>query len=125
MNVLAMDPQPTVQFLSRWSQNNDESRSEIPNQREALMSTRRKVEIFSAGCPACQEAIDLVNGIACPSCDVTVLDMKDMAVANRAKSLGVQSVPAVVIDGKLADCCLGGGITEAALRAEGIGQARP
>jgi glutaredoxin 3 len=50
--------------------------------------------------------------------------MKDMAVANRAKNLGVQSVPAVVIDGKLADCCRGGDITEAALRAEGIGQAR-
>ena len=89
------------------------------------MSARRKVEIFSAGCPACQEVLDLVNGIACASCDVTILDMKDMAVANRAKNLGVQSVPAVVIDGKLADCCRGGDITEAALRAEGIGQARP
>jgi glutaredoxin 3 len=89
------------------------------------MSTRRKVEIFSAGCRACQQAIDLVNGIACPSCDVTVLDMKDTAVADRAKTLGIRSVPDVVIDGKLADCCRGGGITEAALRAEGIGQARP
>jgi glutaredoxin 3 len=89
------------------------------------MSTRRKVEIFSAGCRACQQAIDLVNGIACPSCDVTVLDMKDTAVADRAKTLGIRSVPGVVIDGKLADCCRGGGITEAALRAEGIGQARP
>jgi glutaredoxin 3 len=89
------------------------------------MSTRRKVEIFSAGCPACQEAIDLVNKIACPSCDVTVLDMKDTGVANRAKRLGIRSVPAIFIDGKLADCCTGQGISEAALRAEGIGQPRP
>jgi len=89
------------------------------------MSTKRKVEIFSAGCPACQQAIDLVNSIACPSCDVTVFDMKDAAVANRAKSLGVRSVPAVVIDGKLADCCSSQGISEVALRAEGIGQPRP
>jgi len=89
------------------------------------MSTKRKVEIFSAGCPACQQAIDLVNSIACPSCDVTVFDMKDAAVANRAKSLGVRSVPAIVIDGKLADCCSGQEISEAALRAEGIGQPRP
>jgi glutaredoxin 3 len=89
------------------------------------MSTRRRVEIFSAGCPACQEAIELVNSIACPSCDVTVFDMKDTAVASRAKTLGVRTVPAVVIDGKLADCCNGQGISEAALRAEGIGQPIP
>jgi glutaredoxin 3 len=89
------------------------------------MSTRRKVEIYSAGCPACQDAINLVNGIACASCDVTVLDMRDTAVANRAKTLGIQSVPAVVIDGKLADCCRDRGIGEAALRKEGIGQLLP
>ena len=89
------------------------------------MSTRRKVEIYSAGCPACQDTINFVNGIACASCDVTVLDMQDAAVANRAKALGVQSVPAVVIDGKLADCCRNRGISEAALRGEGIGQPLP
>lgn len=89
------------------------------------MSNKRKVEIFSAGCPVCQETIDLVNRIACPSCDVTVLDMKDTAIADRAKILGIRSVPAVVIDGKIADCCRGLGISEAALRAEGIGQPLP
>jgi hypothetical protein len=89
------------------------------------MNTKRKVEVFSAGCPACQDAIELVNGIACPSCDVAVLNMTDRAVADRAKTLGVQRVPAIVIDGKLADCCRGQGISEAALRAEGVGQPRP
>lgn len=89
------------------------------------MSTKRKVEIFSAGCPACQEAIELVNNIACPSCDVTVLDMNESAVADRAKTFGVRSLPAIVIDGKLADCCRSQGIGEAALRAEGIGQPKP
>jgi len=89
------------------------------------MSNKRKIEIFSAGCPACQEAIELVNGIACPSCDVTVLEMKDRAVADRAKALGVRSAPAIVIDGKLADCCRGQGPNEAALRAEAVGQPIP
>jgi hypothetical protein len=89
------------------------------------MATTRKVEIYSAGCPACEEAIKLVNGIACASCDVTVLDMRDSAVANRARTLGIQRVPAVVIDGKLADCCRDQGISEAALRREGIGQPLP
>jgi glutaredoxin len=89
------------------------------------MSNKRKVEIFSAGCPVCQETIDLVNKIVCPSCDVTVLDMRDTVIAEIAKTLGVRSLPAVVINGKVADCCTGPGISEAALRAEGIGQAIP
>jgi len=43
-------------------------------------------------------------------------------VASRAKSLGIRSVPAVVIDGKLAGCCAGRGPDEATLKAAGIGQ---
>ena len=89
------------------------------------MSTKRKVEIFSAGCPACEDAIDLVNIIACDSCEVTVLDMQDRSVAQRAKALGIQRIPAVVIDGKLAACCTDGGIDESALRGEGIGEPSP
>ncbi len=86
------------------------------------MSNKRIVEVFSAGCPACEETIELVNRAACPSCEVIVLDMKDPAVASRAKSLGIRSVPAVLIDGKLADCCAGRGPDEATLRAAGLGQ---
>jgi hypothetical protein len=36
--------------------------------------------------------------------------------------LGIRSVPAVVINGKLADCCAGRGPEEAVLRAAGVGQ---
>lgn len=89
------------------------------------MSAKRKVEIYSAGCSACEDTINLVKSIACPLCDVTVLDMRETEVANRAKTLGIQRVPAVVIDGKLADCCRDTGISEAALRSEGIGQPLP
>jgi len=88
------------------------------------MSGKRKIEVFSAGCPACEETIELVNRIACPSCDVTVLDMRDAKVAGRAKGLGIRSVPAVVIDGKLADCCAGCGPDEVELRRAGVGQPR-
>ncbi len=86
------------------------------------MSTKRTIEVFSAGCPACRETVELVNRVACSSCQVSVLDMNEPAVAKRAKGLGVRSVPAVVIDGKLADCCAGRGPNEAALRAAGVGQ---
>jgi len=86
------------------------------------MSDNRKIEVFSAGCPACQETIDLVNSVACPSCEVSVLDMNQNDVAERAKGLGIRTVPAVVINGKLADCCSNKGPDEATLRAAGLGQ---
>ena len=87
------------------------------------MTTKRKVEVFSAGCPACQTAIELVNRLACSSCEVSILDMNDINVAKRARDLGVRSVPAVAINGQLISCCSGAGVDEQALRAAGIGQA--
>lgn len=86
------------------------------------MNAKRIIEVFSAGCPVCDEAIEMVKRNACPSCEVNVLDMKDQAVANRTKNLGIHSVPAVVIDGKLADCCYGRGPYETTLKNAGLGQ---
>ena len=85
----------------------------------------RTVEVFSAGCAVCTDTIEMVQRVACASCVVTVLDMRDPAVARRAKDLGIRSVPAVVIDGTLAGCCTGRGPDEATLRAAGLGQALP
>ena len=89
------------------------------------MATRRQIEIFSAGCAVCRDVIDRVNGMACPSCEVVVREMTDPDVAARAATLGIRSVPAVVIDGLLADCCTGRGIDDAVLRAAGVGQPLP
>lgn len=86
------------------------------------MAKKRKIEIFSAGCTVCEDTVELVNKIACSSCEVSVLDMEDKSIAARAKKLGIKSVPAVVVDGKLADCCSGRGPDEKALRAVGVGQ---
>jgi len=89
------------------------------------METKRQIEVFSAGCPACDETQALVRRLACPSCEVTVHDMHDPAVAAKAKSYGIHAVPAVVIDGRLAACCAGPGPDEASLRAAGIGVPLP
>ncbi len=86
------------------------------------MATKRQIEVFSAGCSICQGTVDLVTQIACPSCEISVLDMQDQAVAARARTLGVTSVPAVAIDGQLADCCGGRGVDEESLRRAGLGQ---
>ncbi len=89
------------------------------------MNAKPKIEIFSAGCPACEETISRIQDLTCPSCEVVVLDMKDVGIAQRARELGVRSVPAVAIDGKLADCCAASGPDEAVLQAAGLGQPLP
>ncbi len=86
------------------------------------MTVKRKIEIFSAGCPVCKDSENMVNKLACESCEVSVLDMNKPENAERAKALGIRSVPAVVINGKLADCCAGRGHDESTLRAAGIGK---
>jgi glutaredoxin 3 len=86
------------------------------------MNNKRKVEVFSAGCPVCDEAVDMVKKMSCPSCEVIVLDMKDPEVAARAKELGVKALPAVAVNGELAGCCENKGINPEILRAAGVGQ---
>lgn len=85
------------------------------------MSKKRKVEVFTAGCPVCDDTVKLVDQIACGSCDVEVLDTRLADVAKRAKGYGIQTVPSIVIDGKLAGCCVNQRIDEESLRAEGLG----
>ncbi len=86
------------------------------------MANKRMVEVFSAACPACTELVELVQRLACDSCEVSVLDMNDTAVSGRARDLGINVVPAVVIDGELAGCCSGVGPAEQSLRDTGIGR---
>ena len=89
------------------------------------MSKTRKIEVFSAGCPLCIEAVEKVRKLACPSCDVTVLNMQDPKSLKRAKELGVHSVPAVAVDEKLAGCCTGRGINAKILQDAGLGKPIP
>lgn len=86
------------------------------------MSQKRNVEVFTAGCVCCDEAVALVKQIACSSCEVTIHDMKQQSSAKRAKELGINKVPTVAVDGKIADCCVGG-VNEQTLRAAGLGVA--
>ena len=81
----------------------------------------KRIEVFSAQCPCCMEAIDLVKSVAAPSDEVVVVDMNDAADYRRAKEIGVAKVPAVAVDGRLASCCSSSGVEVEALRAMGVG----
>lgn len=76
----------------------------------------KKIEVFSAGCSTCNETIEMVKRLA-GSQEMVVHDMNKSEVATKAKSYGVRSIPAVVVDGKLASCCAGRGPEEKVLRA--------
>lgn len=66
------------------------------------MANKRKIEIFSANSAICNELIEAVKREASSSCEVIVRSMFDSRVVARARALGIRSIPAVVIDGKLA-----------------------
>lgn len=85
------------------------------------MNAQRKIEIFSAGCQTCEDAIALVRRMACPSCEIEVLDMQQEKVVLKAKQYGVHRIPAIVVNGKLADCCNSQPLDEVKLQALGIG----
>jgi glutaredoxin 3 len=90
----------------------------------ADMETRtRKIEVFSAGCRGCEETIAFVRRMACRSCAVEVIEVRDDTSFQRAQEYGIKKFPAVVIDGKLAECCSHSGVNEQTLRQMGLGQA--
>ena len=76
----------------------------------------KKIEVFSAGCSVCKETIEVVKRLA-GSQEVVIHDMNKSEVAKKAKGYGVRSLPAVVIDGKLASCCAGRGPEENVLKS--------
>ncbi|MGH9362336.1 MAG: thioredoxin family protein [Thermoanaerobaculia bacterium] len=83
----------------------------------------RQIEIFTAGCSVCREVVARVRAAACSSCKVRVRSMRNPLTAKAAARYGIKSLPAVVIDGRVASCCAGRGVDLAELRGLGLGQA--
>ena len=82
---------------------------------------KRKVELFTAGCPVCEDATRLVRSLICESCELEVLNtVTDRAAQDRAKKYGLNRLPAVVVNGRVAECC-SGSVNAETLRALGVG----
>lgn len=87
---------------------------------------RKKVEIFTSGCPVCESTVDLVERLACPSCEVIIYDLtKDnkKEIQDKAAFYGIERIPAVAVNGKLLECCETSYVSENSLREAGVGSA--
>ncbi len=85
------------------------------------MSRKRKIEIFIAGCYLCDEVVKLVKDITCEFCEVIIYNLNNEG-KDKANAYGIASVPTVVVDGKIADCCRQGKVSKSELMAAGLGQ---
>lgn len=92
-----------------------------------MVAIRRKVEVFTAGCPICDDTVRLVKTLACPSCELQIFDLREGCATDecreKSKQYGITAVPAVAVNGVLLDCCRREPLTADRLRAAGIGQA--
>ncbi len=88
--------------------------------------SKRKIEVFTAGCPVCEPVVEMVKSLTCSDCDVTVYDLQqssDNKVGiDLTKAYGIKALPSVAVNGKLFSCCQSNGITGKALRNAGIGE---
>ncbi len=90
------------------------------------MADKRKVEVFTAGCPVCHPTVKMVKELACPSCDIHIHDLNKGCETDecrvKAKEYGITKVPTVVVDGKVCSCCENEAVNKDDLRAAGVGQ---
>lgn len=70
---------------------------------------KRLVEVFTAGCPLCNETVKLVREWACENCKIQVYDLRERCTTNECREkvaqYGIHRVPAVVVNGFLTDGC--------------------
>ena len=92
-----------------------------------MVTAKRLVEVFTAGCPICDDTVRLVKSLVCSSCDLQIYDLREGCATNecrdKARRDGITAVPAVAVNGVLLGCCRREPITADRLRTAGLGQA--
>jgi len=88
---------------------------------------KRKIEVFTAGCPVCEPVVKTVKEMTCDSCEVTVYNLVEQCESkvclDKIKEYNITSLPAVVVNGELLSCCKSSGVSKEVLAAAGIGKA--
>ena len=73
----------------------------LRGKKEVNNMAKRKIEVFTAGCPVCTDLVDLVKATACPDCEVTIYNLNQGQGVDEAKRYGVSALPSVAVEGKL------------------------
>lgn len=67
-----------------------------------MTNQKRKIEVFTAGCPLCHETVALVKeAVTSYGCEVIERRCEGTECYDEAKSYGVRAMPAVVVDGQI------------------------
>lgn len=62
----------------------------------------RTIEVFTAGCPLCNETLDLIKkSVSSCGCEVVERHCEGTECCAEAKRYGVRAMPTVVVDGKI------------------------
>lgn len=87
---------------------------------------KRKIEVFTAGCPVCEPVVEMVQAMACNSCEVTIYNLSLTGDTNKylekVKAYNITSLPAVAVNGLLLSCCKGKEVSRQELELAGIGK---
>ena len=68
------------------------------------MTRQHRLEVFTAGCPVCEDQIEKIKTWVSPDTPIERLNMDDPGVAERARKLGICCLPSLVIDGEPVSC---------------------
>lgn len=67
-----------------------------------MTNQKRKIEVFTAGCPLCNETVKLVRqAVSACGCEVIERRCDGDELCDKARSYGVRAMPTVVVDGQI------------------------
>jgi hypothetical protein len=91
-----------------------------------MVTAKRRVEIFRAGCSRCDDVVRLVSSLVCPSCELQIYDRRDGCATDecrdKARRYGISVAPPIAVNGVVLDRCRREPISTDLLRAAGIGR---
>ena len=61
----------------------------------------KRIEVFTADCPLCKDALGLMKKEACSECEVIERRCSGDECCESAKNYRIKAVPTIVVDGKI------------------------
>ncbi|MDQ3683114.1 MAG: thioredoxin family protein [Bacteroidota bacterium] len=86
---------------------------------------KRRIEVFTAGCPVCNPVVDLVTSLANEKYNEVIIynlvkQCETTECVSKVAEYGIKRLPAIAVDGQLLSCCKNNGITKEDLINAGI-----